>query len=376
MNTTSNSSLRNQLWDKELFADVQKQLFFMNREMMGESSNSVIQVKNDLKKNQGEKINFGLGKRLTGDGIVGNAELEGNEEKITYYQDDVLIDQVRNAVRLDGELDEQKAAHDLRSDAKEKGSIWITEFLENQIFMKMAGVNSVDLTRTDGTTVYSGRALWSNTPNVVPTADEVAGYGARYLNTKAAAGSISGMAASDVFDTKWITRARVKAELASPKIQPIRVDGQNFYVMFVHPWQAADLKTAASSIWAQAQREAQIRGDKNPIFSGALGVWDGVILHEHEFVPTVQSGADWATGATAAGARLFRSVLCGKQAVLMANASAKGKGAAPTYMREETFDYGDKAGFAVGYIGGFQKPTFNSLDYATVVLESSATVLS
>ena len=376
MNTASNSSLRQALWDKELFADVQRQLFFMNREMMGTSSNSVVQVKDDLRKNKGEKINFGLGARLSGDGIVGNAELEGNEEKINFYQDDVLIDQVRNAVRLDGELDEQKAAHDLRKEAKDKGSIWIAEYLENQIFLKMAGVSSTDLTRVDGTTVYSGRATWSNTGNAVPTADEVAGYGLRYLNSKAAAGSINGMAATDVMDTKWITRARVKAELANPKIQPIRVDGQNYYVMFVHPWQAADLKTAASSTWAQAQRDAQARGEKNPIFSGALGVWDGVILHEHEFVPTCQSGADWVTGATATGARLFRSILCGQQAIMMANASPNGKGAAPTYMREETFDYGDKAGFAVGYIGGIQKPTFNSKDYATIVLETGATVLS
>lgn len=374
MNTSSNSSLRQQLWDKELFADVQRQLFFMNREMMGTSANSVVQVKDDLRKSSGDRINFGLGARLTGDGIVGNAELEGNEEKINFYNDDVLIDQIRNAVRLDGELDEQKAAHDLRKEAKEKGSVWITEFLENQIFMKMAGVSSTDLTRVDGSTVYSGRATWSNTGNAVPTADEVAGYGARYLAKSGT--SLASLAATDIITTTLITRARVKAELANPKIQPIRVDGQNFYVMFVHPWQAADLKTAASSVWAQAQREAQVRGDKNPIFSGALGVWDGVILHEHEFVPTCQTSSDWVSGATAAGARTFRSILCGQQAVLMANASAKGKGAAPTYMREETFDYGDKAGFAVGYIGGIQKPTFNSKDYATIVLETSATVLS
>jgi N4-gp56 family major capsid protein len=374
MNTVSNSSLRNQLWDKELFADVQRQSFFMNKEMMGESANSIVQVKNDLKKSNGEKINFGLGARLTGDGVVGNAELEGNEEKVNYYQDDVSIDQIRNAVRLDGELDEQKAAHDLRKDAKEKGSTWITEFLENQIFMKMAGVATTTLTRVDGATIYSGRAAWSNTGNAVPTADEVAGYGKRYISAKA--GSLTAIAASDVLTTGMITKARIKAELANPKIQPIRINGENFYVMFVHPWQAADLKTASNSPWVAAQQYAAERGKTNPLFSGALGMWDGVILHSHEFVPTAATSAVWVTGATAVACRTFRSVLCGAQSVLMANASKNGKGAAPTYMREETFDYGDKSGFAVGYIGGIQKPTFNSLDYGTIVVESGATVLS
>lgn len=373
-NSTSNSSLRNQLWDKDLFADVQRNLFFMNKQMMGESANSVVQVKNDLRKQKGEKINFGLGARLSGDGVVGNAELAGNEEKINYYQDDVLIDQVRNAVRLDGELDEQKAAHDLRMDAKDKGAIWISEFIENQIFMKLAGVATTTLTRTSGVT-YSGRATWSNTGTAVPTADEVAGYGKRYLAKSGT--SLAGLAAGDVLTTTLISRARVKAELSSPKIQPIKVGGQNYYVMFVHPWQAADLKTASSgNTWYSAQQEAAVRGEENPIFTGALGVWDGVILHSHEFVPTAATSAVWVTGATACGCRTFRSILCGAQACLVANASNKGAGAAPTYMREEEFDYGDKAGFAVGYIGGIQKPTFNSLDYGCIVVETGATVLS
>lgn len=370
-NTTSNSSLRQQLWDKELFADAMDKLFFMSRSMIGEGENFVVQTKSDLKKQKGDRINFGMGQKLSGDGVTGDSELEGNEEAITYYNDTVLIDQIRNAVRLTGRLDEQKAANNLRMDAKEKGSIWIAEFLENQIFMKLGGVSSTDLTRVDDSTVYSGRATWSNTGNAVPTADEAAGTGNRYLCTDAS--GLDSLAATDVLTTSFITRARVKAELASPRIRPIRVDGQNFFVMFIHPWQAADLKTNSSDVWAQAQREAQERGRNNPIFTGALGVWDGVILHSHEYVPTCQASSDFVSGATSAGARAFRAILCGQQAACMAHASDLGQGAASTFMREKTFDYENKAGFAVGYIGGIQKPTFNSLDYAAIQVDSGAT---
>jgi N4-gp56 family major capsid protein len=380
-NSPGNTSLRQQLWDKEFWKDVMDGLYFMGRQMIGESENSVVYVKNDLRKSKGSTINMGLSKKMTGDGVVGNAELEGNEEKLNYYNDSVVIDQIRNAVRLDGELDEQMAAQDLFKDAKEKGSVWMQEFLENQIFMKAAGINNTLLRRIDDTTVYSGRATWSNSPDLVPAADEAAGKGLRYICTDAS--GIDSLEATDILTTTFITRARVKAELASPKIRPIRVDGQNFYVMFIHPWQAADLKTASGSLWAQAQRDAQERGAKNPIFTGALGVWDGVILHAHEYVPTAKGTADGsgtakfntAGTAVANGVRCFRSLLCGQQAVCMANASKLGSGAAPSYVRIRDFDYGDKRGAGVGYIGGIQKPTYNSLDYGVITVDTGATEL-
>lgn len=370
-NSPGNSSLRNQLWDKNFWKDVRDNLFFMNRSMMGESENSIVYVKNDLRKSKGGTINMGLSKKMSGDGVVGNAELEGNEEKINYYNDDVSIDQIRNAARLDGELDEQRSAQDLYADAKDKTITWITEYLENQMFMKMAGITSTDLVRVDGSTVYSGRATWSNTPNIVPVADEAAGTGARYICADAS--GLDSLATTDIMTTTLITRARVKASLADPKLIPIRVDGGDYYVMFIHPWQEADLKTAASSTWAQAQREAQTRGDKNPIFTGSLGIWDNVILHSHEYVPTCQAAANFSTSGTAAGAQAFRALLCGAQAVCMANASKMGNGVAPTYLRLRDFDYGDKRGVAVGYIGGIQKPTYNSLDYGVIAVDTGAT---
>lgn len=370
-NTTSSAYLRSQLWEKELFADVMRNLFFNNRSMIGTGMNNIVQVKEDLTKQKGDRITFGLGARLSGSGVTGDNELEGNEEAINYYYDVVLIDQIRQAVRLQGNLDEQKAAYDCREEAKEKGSIWLAEFIERQIFMKLGGVGTTTLTDVASST-YSANAAWSNTPDAVPAAHEAAGTGARYIC--ACSTGIDAIAATDTLTTTIITKAAVKAKIANPRIMPIRVDGQDFYVMFIHPWQAADLKV--STAWAQAQREANIRGDKNPIFSGALGVWDGVIIHEHEFVPTGATSTIFATGGTTTNARVFRSLLCGQQACLMANASNRGRGVVPTFMVEETFDYQNKVGYAVGYMGGIQKATFNSKDYAVISVDTGATDLS
>lgn len=362
-NTVSTANLRAQIWLKQLHQDVMDGLFFNQRKMMGKDSNNIIQIKDELAKQAGDRVIFGLTTKIGG-GITGDSELEGNETAISSYSQSVLIDQIRNAVRLTGKLDEQKVAYDMRMDAKDKLATWKQEFIERQIFMKLGGVTEVDLTDVGGT-VYSTYATWSNSPNVVPTADEGAGTGARYICSDAS--GLDSLAATDILTTTLITRARVKAQLAGVKIQPLRVDGKDYYVMFVHPWQAADLKTSANSVWAQAQRDAQTRGDNNPIFTGALGVWDGVILHEHEYVPTVQSGSNFDTAGQAAGARGFRSILCGRQAISFAECQN------PNGWVEETFDYKNKVGFETGLIGGIQKTAFNSLDYGIITVDTGAT---
>ncbi len=363
-NTISIAALRPEVWQKELYKDVADGIFFGNKNMMGKDTNNVIQIKDELVKNPGDRVTFGLTAKLSGDGVTGDADLEGNEEAINSFSEQVLIDQKRFGVRLTGKLDEKKAAYDMRKDAKEKLAIRMMEFEERQIFMKLGGVTSTDL-QDINSVVYSSDAAWSNSAPIVPAADEAAGKGARYLCTDAA--GLDSLAVTDVITTKFITRVKAKAKLADPKVIPLRINGETHYVMFIHPWQEADLKTNAADVWAQAQREAQARAKDNPIFSGALGMWDDVILHSHEYVPVCQSGADFSPGATAAGAQAFRALLVGRQAIAFAQAkNANG-------FVEETFDYKNKVGYATGLIGGIQKTAFNSLDFGVITLDTGAT---
>ena len=374
-NSISIDALRPELWQKELFKDVMDNLYF--NKFMGEGSGNIIQIKNDLKKSNGDTITVPLTTKLSGNGITGDSELEGNEEAISAYSDSVAIDQWRTAVRLTGKLDEQKNVYNMRMDAKEKLSIALQEFVERQVFLKLGGVNNITGVTDVDTTVVSARALWSNTPTAVPAADTAAGYGARYLCADYTTGADS-LAATDLLTPELISRAKVKAQLASPKIQPIKIDGKNHYVIFIHPWQAFDLKNNAT--FAQAQREAQARGRDNPIFTGALGVWDGVIIHEHEYVPHLLAvttnnmafEAATTSGSTTQftdGVHAFRALLCGQQAAVFAQTKDS------MQMVEETFDYKNKVGYATGLIGGIQKITFNSKDYGVVALDTSATVL-
>lgn len=384
-NTASVAALQPEIWRKELFKDVEDKLYFnvigaMGQRMAdGSYKNGIIHVEDGLMKSRGDRVTIGLGAKLgTLTGVTGDNELEGNESQITYFSESVVLDQWRDAVRLTGRLDEQKAAFNLRSDAKEKLSIRIREFVERQVFLKLGGVTNPTLvdvngvpytgTFTDGSNVHA----WSNTPDAIPDADFAAGTGARYVNASLTSGG-SGLTSTDLITPQLISRAKRKAELATPRILPLEYKGKKYFILWVHPWQMFDLRENATL--AQTFREAWWRDDDNPLFSGAELVYDGVIIHEHEYVPflDISSAGNNFTSATTGedfGADTFRALLCGQQAVACVK-SDRG----PRWT-EKMFDYDNKWAISAGMLAGIQKIMFNSLEYGVISIDTAATDLS
>lgn len=364
-NSISIDALRQELWGKELFADVMRDVQ-NGMQFMGEGPNNVIQVKNELKKSKGDVQTFGLVARLSGDGVTGDSELEGNEESMLSYSEQVAIDQIRNAVRLTGKLDAQKTVYDQTAAAREVLKIWMKEFIIRQFFLKLAGVTNTTLVDTNGV-VVGGRAAWSNTPDFIADADTAAGTGARYLCAETT--GAASLAAADTMTLDLVTKAATKAKLASPSIQPLEAGGERFYVMYLHPLSARDIRL--SSDWKTAQQNARDRGEKNPVFRGALGYWSNVLLLENEFVPWLDisvAGNSWrgASTGTDYGADCAGNLLCGRQALLMAEASN------PDALVLENFDYKNKEAVSCSFIGGIQKAMFNSKEFGVILVDAAA----
>lgn len=330
-NSISIANLRKQLWRKELFADVQDELY-MTR-FVGTSATSMIQEITDLKKDKGDKVTYGLGMKLSGPGVTGDSELEGNEDATVDYDTYLNIDQLRTAVRLTGKMDEKKNCYEMRASAKDRLKIWWAERIDQELLDKLCGKTT---------------STFANTP-VAPTA-------ARNIWANNA-GADAALTADEVFDTKCIQAAKQMAKMAAPRIRSLRVGGKDMYVLIAHPYQITDLRK--DPVWKQEMREAGTRGtEENPIFSGALGVYDGVVIHEHQYIYA------WNPGVPAA-----RAILCGQQAGVI----AWGK---DVDWVEKSFDYGNKWGMSVGAIFGVQKPVFNSLDYGVITITTAATVAS
>lgn len=84
MATTSfgvNDALAVKLWSKELAVEALKKTYFAN--FIGSGASSLIQLKTETSKGAGDRITYGLRMQASGDGVLGDGVLEGNEESLT-----------------------------------------------------------------------------------------------------------------------------------------------------------------------------------------------------------------------------------------------------------------------------------------------------
>lgn len=317
--TTLPTGLVQKAWARQLWTEAERDNFFAK--FTGEGANNIIQVKTDLKKEKGDQITVPLVMRLTGEGVTGDSTLEGNEEKLQMYDCPVTVNQYRHAVRLAGMMEEQKTAINLRTAAKDGLKLWLKEKIEKLT------VDALIKTPDADHTLYAGTNKAENT-----------------------------ITAADKLTTDLISVAARKAKTLTPKIRRVLADGKEYYIMLVDNYQARDLKT--DERWIAAQENCAERGSSNPIFTGLLGVWDGVALYEYEGLPRTATGAS--------------SAVVGHALLLGCQAGIKGV-AQEAYWREKAFDYDNQMGFATGVILGLKKSVFNSKDFACVqVITSSA----
>lgn len=353
------------LWARKLMQEALSQTYVSR--FMGEGSDSMIQIANDTSKGPGDRIRTQLRMQLSGDGIAGDGTLEGNEEALSLYHDDILIEQLRHAVRSGGKMSEQRVTFDIREEARQGLTDWWSDRLDTWFFNQAGGV----VYNWAGDTKYTG-----NNAVVAPTstrhfnanARNIEAIGGGTLTTETSVGSAS---TSNKFYLEHIDQLVTRAKSPSdtgPLIRPIRQGGDEYFVMFLHPEQVQDLRreaTAGQVNWYDAQK-ARVQGGEmsNGIFTGALGVYNGVVMHESTRVPYGASGS-------ATEAKVRRAIFCGAQAAC----AAFGQGYSTGRMSwtEELFDYGNKLGVSAGLIGGMKKTVFNSTDFGTLVLSTSWT---
>ena len=96
-------------------------------------------------------------------------------------------------------------------------------------------------------------------------------------------------------------------------------------------------------------------GSNNPIFTGALGEYDGVVLYEYERVSTTKTGAK--TGASSAN--VVHNLLLGQQAACYAVTRE------PDAIKQVD-DYGNREGNGISFNAGIEKVVFNGNDYGVI----------
>ena len=358
MATTSypvNHPLAVKLWSKKLFHDVIGESFWGR--FMGEGTDSMIQLKTETSKGPGDRIRVGLRALLTGDGIQGDATLEGNEEGLTTYYDDVVINQIRHAVKSDGKMSEQRVPFSIREEARMGLKDWWTERLEVVLANQLTGNTD------EANTLYTG-----NQATVAPTASSrILCGGGHSGETSLSATTTHAIRLSDL--DKAVTIAKTSVSGGRQRIRPVNVDGKKYYVVFLHPYQIQQLRADASTAGNFFDvNQAILQGGKisdNPIITRASFIYGQTIVHEWSYLPDI-------VGAPNSGSRsdFRRGVLCGAQAAVL----AVGQDSSPNKMswNEELFDYKNQLGVSSGMIFGLKKTVFNSVDFGTIVLSGYA----
>jgi len=341
------------LWSKKIAREALKETMAMK--FMGTSSNNLIQVFDDTSKGSGDRIRVPLRMQLSGRGVGETEALEGNEEALSTYYDDVVINDLAHAVRIKTTIDAQRVPFSVREESRLGIQDWYADRIDQSLANQLAG----NTAQSD--TLYTG-----NNSAVAPSSGTLNDrrWIIRQQDDETDHSTEASLSTTDTFSLKLLDRAVAIAKTSSPLIRPIKVGAQSYYVCFLHPWQVKDMRTSTNTgDWLDLQKTAMSGGEiaENPIFTGALGVYNGVVLHEWTRLPS-------GIGANSANTR--RAVFCGAQSVAMA--WGNGYSEAPKY-EEDIFDYGRQFGVSVQTIMGAKKMQFNSKDFGTIVISTYAT---
>lgn len=317
-----------------------------------------VTILTDLEDEAGDYVSFDLNMQLQMKPVEGDDVLEGKEENLVFYSDGLYIDQMRGGVNAGGRMTRKRTIHKLRKVARARQSDWWARVFDEMHFMYTSGARGVNSDFIFDTS-YAGFA-----GNSLAAPDS---FHIRYAGGKTKAT----LTADDKMTLGEIDKLVASADMmgggtqGTPQIQPIKINGEDHYVLLMNPWQQYNIRTGDSSKWLDIQKAlATFEGRKSPICQGGLGIYNNVILHKHKAVIRF---SDYGSGGNVAAAR---SLFLGEQALAFAWGQS-GSGMRFQW-HEETRDNGNVLVITTHSIFGIKKVIFNGLDYGVMALDTAA----
>lgn len=333
------------VWERDVWKNGRNANFFSR--FVGGAGAMVHRITELTQDERGSRAVMTLVADLEGDGVVGDNELEGNEEAIKAYDRVVNIDQMRHANKSKGRMAEQGSVVRFREQSRDVLGYWAGDRLTQLMFLTLSGV-------AYSLNPDSTARVGSQFPSLSFAGDVAAPSTNRYFNWEGTttdtliAGNTATVAAGDTptFDMLTLMKAKAQENLLKPIRGEGDMAGMESYFVFMTPGGMAELKK--DDRFHQALRDAMPRTPNNPLFKGANVYYiDGMAIYVHNHV--VHS-ATWGSGSNVAGQAVL---MCGAQAIGFADI---GMGE----WVEKSFDYDSKPGISYSKICGLHKPQFMS----------------
>lgn len=347
-------------WGAGLAIDAIKKSYWEGR-FVGTSDNSIVQKKTELEGASGDRISFDLCVQMRNKPTYGDDKLEGKEESMRFYTDEVRIDQVRHGASAGGAMSRQRVAHDMRSIAKNRLADYFAKLTDELFFIYLSGARGINQDFIEGVG-YTG---FAGNPLTAPDSDHILFGGA--------ATSKLTLTATDKMTKLLIERAQNKAEMMQARspdaanMVPLKNGDEDQYVMLMTPDQAFDLRNSDPTGWMElAKAAAASEGRNSPLFKGGLGLVNNTVLHKHR---SVIRFSDYGAGANVNAAR---ALFLGRQAAVVAYAASATKGSARYSWSELEKDHGNEPVVASGFIGGIKKTVFGGRDFGVISVDTAA----
>lgn len=335
--TAARPGLTPTIWDSEFFSEYVRTNQFAR--YMGTSMSSMIQLKDDLTRKNGDSVVFPTVRRLIGAGVTGNTVLEGNEEILNARSLKVTVGVIRHAV-ASSDWDEQKSIIDILQAARDALLTWELEKLRNDIISALGAITA----NGDVSLTYAAATAGQRNTYLTNNAD-------RILFGSAIANGVSNVFATalatidntaDKMSASVLNLAKRRARTASPHIRPIKVnDDEEWFVVFVPSLPFRDLML--DPVIIDSMKYAWDRGKDNPLFTGGDILYNGMIVREIPELPVLHTGDTGGSTIDVAA-----SYMCGAQALGIAWAQR-------AKSTTNTRDYGFMHGVGIQEIRGVAK---------------------
>jgi N4-gp56 family major capsid protein len=334
---------------------------------------SIVQMFDEPMKGPGDTIKFDFLPNLVGPGVIGDAPLAGQDTPLSWQVNSFTINQQRNAVLLTGRMSQQRLPWSMRDAAYAQLGNWIKSIL-NAGLLNQAACNT-----NQANIAYTGL----NTPPTLDSNHQILSGGAA---------NEASLTSGQIMDLELITEAVTKSQstlivpIKPPVIKGVEIAG----MLFLHGTQVRDLKINFQAgewgnLMGMAMQGGQVTG--NPIWTGAIGVRDNVVMHSDAGVPwgsssqnqmMLQNGSLVAAPTVLGTASVARGIFLGAQALTIAFGVADNIDNKPLRARwyEEILDGGNMLRVTCGFIWGCAQPQVTiggvASNFASIIISTYA----
>jgi len=373
------TALQKQTWSTQVTREYVRESGLLP--YMGTEETSIIRIRNELKNEAGDTINFPLVQRVKGRGVRGSEVLKGNETDLGLANTAVTVNWIRQGVKVPKSTS-FRTAIDIWALVRPGLRSWSAELLRDDVLLAFNSVvvpGTIDaqgLPGTDATVNYLQSTAGQRNTYLVNNSDRIvfgnarsniaSGVWATALgNVTVASGRSS---AAHIRLLKSIAKTAGQTAPAggsvsgfTTNIRPYRSDmtaGREWFVYFVGSREFGELSQDATIVAANTNARAR-EGDgmeRNPLFQDGDLMYLGVLIRE---VPEIDNMILVAAGGSSAD--VAPGFFCGQSAVAVAY------GMVPRVVEDRLEDYEFRPGMAIEELRGTKKTSFGGVMYGMVL---------